>query len=281
MKSPLSGKICLVTGGAQGVGWAICQALADRGAIVYACDISEENIASANRELATLRWRDAIRLTRCDVGDRADFERWIAGAVSEMKRVDILINNAAFVRWEDVMAMSVEDAERSMLVGYNSMVYSTKAVLPIMGAAGGGHIVNIGSIAGRIYAGGTSASYAAAKAAIDAYSQVLQTELVGSPITVTLIRPIHIAGTEFFRKHVPSSRMPRMADFIPYLTPPDVAKAVVQAIEQRRAIVNLPGYIGLLMALFDLAPNLFRAMVRGHAEADYGDVRWKYRPDDG
>src|SRR5262245_66633637 len=111
MKQSFSGKVCLVTGGAQGVGWAIAQALADKGAIVHACDISEENLAHANRQLADLPWRDAIRLARCDVGSRPEVERWISGIAEQAGRIDILDNNAAFVRWEAVTDMSVEVAD--------------------------------------------------------------------------------------------------------------------------------------------------------------------------
>lgn len=279
-KGFLSGQVCLVTGGAQGIGWAISQALADHGARVYVCDISEENLAQAAQELPGLPWADRITLARCDVTNRPQVETWIADIYRQTGRVDVLVNNAAYVRWVDVSDMSVEEEERTMSVGYNGMVYTVKAVLPLMKAAGRGHIVNMGSSAGKVFVGGSSAAYAAVKAAIDAYSQTLQAELKNSPVHVTVVRPATVAGTDFFRKHVPASRMPRFADYVPYLTPLQVARRIVRALRDQRAVVDVPGYLKLFYAFFALAPGVFRWMVNvgGSGRRDYGQVQWRYEP---
>jgi NAD(P)-dependent dehydrogenase (short-subunit alcohol dehydrogenase family) len=275
--------VCLVTGGAQGIGWAISQALADHGGQVYACDISDENLARATHELESLPWADRITLTRCDVAKRAEIEGWIAEIHRQTGRIDVLVNNAAFVRWEDVMEMSVEDAVRTMEVGYNGMVYGIKSVLPLMQAAGRGHIVNMGSSAGRVLVGSASAAYAAVKAAIDGYTQTLQVELRGSPVHATLVRPATVAGTDFFRKHVPSSRMPRLGDFVPYVTPPQVALSIVRAIRTWRAIVDIPRYLHLFYFFFAVAPGMFRRLITigGSGQRDYGQVQWRYVPQGG
>ncbi len=204
MESFLTGQVCLVTGGAQGIGWAISQALADHGALVYACDISEKSLAQAAEELATLPWAERIVLSRCDVTEQAEVENWVA-QIYQSGRIDVLVNNVAFVKWADVAEMTVAESARTMQVGYNGMVYGIKAVLPLMEAAGRGHIVNMGSSAGKVFAGGSSAACAAAKAAIDGYTQILQAELKDSPVHVTLVRLAAVAGTNFFREHVPSA----------------------------------------------------------------------------
>ena len=276
----LTGKVCLVTGAAQGVGWALAQALADAGATVYGCDISQDNLDAAGREIAGTPLAQVIHLSRCDVADRKAIESWIAETYAKHCRIDVLINNAALVCWQDVGVMSVEQAERTMRVSYDGMVYAIKAVLPLMQKANQGHIINMSSWTGRLPTPPASAAYAAAKAAIDAYSQVLGFELAGSPIVVTLVRPATIAGTDFFRKHVPSSRMFRLTDYFPYLTPPDVARAVVQAIYEKRPILDLPGSFTALCMFYTLAPRLFlRAIsVGGSARRDLGSVAWRYKP---
>ena len=279
MQNFLRDQVCLVTGGAQGIGWAVCQALADHGAKVYVCDISLGNIAQAQAILEGLPWCDRIVFAQVDVACRAEVEAWIAGVFGETGRIDVLVNNAAFIRWEDHNGMSVEDDELTMRVGYNGMVYGIKAVLPLMKAAGRGHIVNMGSSAGKIYVRGSSASYAAVKAAIDAYSQTLQLELKRSPIGVTLVRLSVVAGTDFFREHVPAARIPRMGDFLPYLTPPQVAMGIVRSVYKRRDILNMPQYLPLLYWFFMLAPNLFRWLtgLGNGGKRDYGEVQWRYR----
>lgn len=276
----LKGRVCLVTGGAQGIGWAIAQALADHGAHVHVCDLSAEYLAAARRELPALPFGERIELAPCDVADRSQVEAWIRDVHAKAGRLDVLVNNAAFVRWEDVADMPVEDAEQTMAVGYNGMLYATKAVLPLMLAADGGHVVNIGSSMGRLFVGSSSAAYCATKAAVDAYTQTLQLELRHTPVAVTLIRLNTVAGTAFFREHVRPSRMPRLTDFLPYLTPPQVAAGVVRALRSRRAVLDLPWFLPACYLLFDLAPEVVRWMVArgGGGRRDYGSVSWRYRP---
>jgi NAD(P)-dependent dehydrogenase (short-subunit alcohol dehydrogenase family) len=273
----LKDHVCLVTGGAQGIGWAIAQALAKYGGQVYVCDISEENLEAAASRLRESSRNDAISLAWCDVSDRERMEAWIAGIYEETGRIDLLVNNAAFVSWERVADMPVEDAIRTMRVGYDGMVYGINAVLPLMQAAGRGHIVNMGSSAGRIFVSGPSAAYAAVKAAIDGYTQMLQVELRDSPVGVTLVRLGTVGGTDFFRKHVPSSYLPRLADFVPYLTPPQVAAGVVKAVRNGWPFLNMPRTLPLFMLFFEVAPRLFRWVGRapGGALNEYGNVAWE------
>jgi NAD(P)-dependent dehydrogenase (short-subunit alcohol dehydrogenase family) len=101
----LAGKICLVTGGAEGIGWATVQSLANYGGDVYVCDISTENLATAQKELQETPWQEQIHFAQCDVAKRAEVESWIADIYSRTGHIDVLVNNAAFIRWESVDAM--------------------------------------------------------------------------------------------------------------------------------------------------------------------------------
>jgi len=268
-----------VTGGTQGIGWAMAQALADHGGRVFACGLSERSLARANESLATLPWRESISLAQCDVANAAAFEGWIHGVHGQTGRVDLLINNAAFVRWEDIRDMSIEDARYTMRVSYDALVVGVKTVLPLMEEVGGGHIVNMGSMTARIFVRGSSAAYAAAKAAIDAYTLMLQIELQDSPISVTLVRLGTVAGTDFFRKYVKPERMSPLTRFVPALTPPQVAHAVVRAIQKKQAILTLPGYMHWLSVIYNVAPRFSRwlSQVGGQNQHEYGRTEWQYR----
>jgi NAD(P)-dependent dehydrogenase (short-subunit alcohol dehydrogenase family) len=270
-KDFLKDHVCLVTGGAQGIGWATTRRLAAAGGTVHVCDISEEHLGTARERAAELPWPERFHFSRCDVSDRKQVEAWCAGVLEEAGHIDVLVNNAAFVRWDDVLEMSVEDVERTMAVGFNAIVYTTRAVLPSMLANGRGHIVNVGSSAGRVFSGNSSAAYAAVKAAVDGYTQTLQAELHGTPLHAMLIRPGTVAGTEFFGKHVPSSRMPRLADFIRPLVPEDVAEAILEGIHRRRALVDVPRSLVIFYLLFEHAPGLVRWLTRvgGGARSDF------------
>ncbi|WP_438483827.1 SDR family NAD(P)-dependent oxidoreductase [Streptomyces sp. S186] len=274
----LTGATCLVVGGAQGIGWAVAVAMADHGATVHVCDVSEDSLARATEETARLPWPERLVLAECDATDRGALERWITAGHQSAGRVDVLVNNAAFVRWEPLEIMSVEDAERTMATAYGATLYATKAVLPLMRAAGRGHIVTVGSSVGRVHVKGPSAAYAAAKAALEAFTAILQIELRGSPLHATLVRPGAVAGTGFFQHHVPSARMPRLADFLPYSVPPDIARGVIRALRSPRDTLDVPGYLPALYLLHDLFPTGLRRLMElgGPGRRDYAHRSWHH-----
>lgn len=282
MKPFLNNHICVVTGGTQGIGWAIVQTLADHGGKVYACGYSEENLQKAVAELETLPWKEQIFLSQCDVTNREQYEAWLTEIYEENGRIDILINNAAFVRWADILTLSVEEELRSMEVGYNAIVYGTNLVLPWMFKNGRGHFVNIGSIAGRVFVGGSSAAYGATKAAIDGYTQALDFELKNTPVNTTLVRLGTVAGTDFLSKHVSNERMPPFTKFLPALTPPKVAAAILKAIYKKKAIITRPRYLEALTFIYNLSPRFSRwlSYQGGENKVEYGKVLWEYKSKD-
>ncbi|MER7395887.1 SDR family NAD(P)-dependent oxidoreductase [Streptomyces sp. NPDC000151] len=263
------GRVCLVTGGAGGIGWEISKALANAGALVHICDSSLKNLRTAAAQAP----KDACVFHQLDVAERHSLERWITDTYTAAGRVDVLVNNAAFVRWTDVTEMSATDTERTLYVGIHATAHAIRTVLPLMQAGGSGHIINMGSAAGTLLVPGPSAAYAASKAAIAAYTDILRAELhrADSPVHVTLVRPGAVAGTDFFRRHVPSSRMPRATDWLPATRPEQVAQAVLRAIEHHRPAVDIPPYLPLLYRLYALAPGLFRrfAAASGPSRRDY------------
>ncbi len=273
------GRVCLVTGGTQGIGWAIAQALAAHGGTVYACGRSQENLQRAQQAQTDLLWGHRLHLAQCDVTDRGALEAWINAIYRAESRLDVLVNNAAYVHWADLRDMGVEDALLTMRVGYDAMVYAIYKALPLLEANGWGHIVNMGSIAGRIFVGGSSAAYAATKAAIDAFTQTLHVELRGSPVQTTLVRLGTVAGTDFFKKHVTNARMPALTRFMPALTPPQVADAVLQAIVQRKPILTLPRYLALLTLVYGFMPGVAQRLagLGGQNLVEYGRVEWQYQ----
>ncbi|MFD4867844.1 SDR family NAD(P)-dependent oxidoreductase [Streptomyces sp. NPDC058412] len=276
----LAGRTCLITGGAGGIGWAMARLFALQGAQVHVADISEPALQRAEASLEGSALASRLHYHQVDVSDRSSYEECITGIHERAGRLDVLVNNAAFVRWRDVEQMTVEEAERSMRTGYDAMVYGVRAALPLMRAAGRGHIVNMGSATGIIYTRGPSAAYAASKAAIEAYTQILRLELKGAPVRVTLVRPSTVIGTDFFGRHVASSRMPRIADFLPRSTPEQVAQAVLRGVLQQRDVVDFPGYMPLLYRSYALAPELFRKLTAlgGPARTDFSEGRHDVAP---
>ncbi|MFF1904821.1 SDR family NAD(P)-dependent oxidoreductase [Kitasatospora sp. NPDC058218] len=267
----LRGKVCLVTGGAQGIGLAVTRALAGQGAHVHVAALTQHSVESASAKLRSAALESSVTFHLVDVSNRNAFEKCIADAHAAGGRLDILVNNAAFTHWRDVADTRVEDTEQTMRTGYDAMVYGVKAALPLMRAGGGGHIVNMGSAAGVVFVKGPSAAYAAVKAAINAYTQILAGELAWTPVHVMLVRPGTVSGTEFFGKRVPSNRMPRIADFLPVSTPEQVADAILDGLRHRRTIVDVPGYLPLMYRSYALAPQFFAKLASrgGPARRDF------------
>ncbi len=276
----LAGYVCLITGGAQGIGWATAVEMAGCGGDVYICDISQTNLDRAEERLPALPWGERIHLARCDVTDRTGVEAWIGRTYERTGHVDVLVNNAIALHYAPVTETPPGERELSMRVGYYGMLHTIEAVLPLMLQAGRGHIVNMGSSAGEIFIGGISADYAAAKAAINAYTRMLALELRETPIHVMLVRPGAVGGTDFFKKHVPSHAMPALADRFPPLTPPQVARAIIHGLRRRRTIVDIPWYLTFFYLLYDLSPRFLHwlSYLGGVSQRDYGSVRWNDTP---
>ncbi|MFF1697886.1 SDR family NAD(P)-dependent oxidoreductase [Streptomyces sp. NPDC058257] len=263
----LRGRVCLVTGGASGIGLQLVRGLAESGARVHVCDLSPVRDHDISTQLAAC----SVRFSLLDVTDRLGLEKWVRDVHESEGQIDVLVHNAAFVRWTDVERMPVQEAELHMRTGYDALVHLVSTALPLMRAQGHGHVVAVGSSVGRLFVAGPSAAYAATKAAIEAYTEILRMELADSGVAVTLVRPGVVRGTDFFRRHVPSTRMPRIADLLPATTPKAVADATVRAITDRRARVDVPRYLPLMYRLYALAPGSVRKLTAlgGRAQGDY------------
>ena len=178
-------RIAVVTGASSGIGAATAQALHDAGF---------DLVLGARRLAKTREVGDPLgaRSMELDVTDAASVLRFCA----EVPEVHVLVNNAGGALGLDPVAQAKDEDWVQM---YESNVLGlmrmTRALLPKLEASGNGHIVNIGSIAGReAYPGG--AGYNAVKFAVRAITQVMRLELVGKPIRITEVAP-GMVETEF------------------------------------------------------------------------------------
>jgi NAD(P)-dependent dehydrogenase (short-subunit alcohol dehydrogenase family) len=255
-----TGKICLVTGGARGVGRAIARALAQAGAIVQVGDVDVPT-AATEAERAEFG-AGSIEFVRCDVTDDDSVRAWTEGAFRRFGKIDVLVNNAGLVRWDDVLRLPVEDARRMMRVAFDGMVLCTQAVLPRMLAAGAGRIVNMGSIAGDVFVFGGCAAYAASKAAVNAYTRVLQAELAGSPVRVTLVCPGPVRGTRFDEDVTTRRLLPSVAERFPKVGLDDLAAGVLRALSAGSEEVVMPWQYFFARGTYRLFPGLSRRLCR-------------------
>ncbi len=183
----LRGRVVLVTGGAMGIGAAIVEHFAAQGARVAFLDID----ATAGQALAA-RLRDehpgAVHFAAADVTDIAALRTAIAAAAAALGPVAVLVNNAAHDQrhaWQDVTPEYWDDR---IAVNLRHHFFAIQAVAPMMIAAGGGSVVNLGSTSWRLAAGGMPA-YVASKAAIEGLTRSFARDLGPHRIRVNCVLP--------------------------------------------------------------------------------------------
>jgi 2-dehydro-3-deoxy-L-rhamnonate dehydrogenase (NAD+) len=183
----LDGRIAVVTGGAQGIGYAIAQRFLSSGAKLVLWDINAAAVEKAGDELA--KGGGGVLTDRVDIADLANVEAAVASTVKALGRIDILINNAAIVGPNTTLdAYPVADWHSVMDVDVNGTFHCCRAVVPVMKAQNYGRIVNIASIAGK-EGNPNAAAYSSAKAAVIAMTKSLGKELASFDIAVNCVTP--------------------------------------------------------------------------------------------
>lgn len=190
----LTGKRALVTGATAGIGAAIAEALCAAG-----CDVIITGRRKDRLEAQAAQWSDQhhVRVTAAafDLSDRHGVQR-VFEARPDFADVDILVNNAGLARGTDKM-QEANAADWAQMIDTNigGLLWMTRPIAAKMAARGDGHIVNLGSVAGRwTYPGG--GVYCATKAAVGALSEGLRMDLHGTGVRVTNIEP-GLVETEF------------------------------------------------------------------------------------
>ena len=181
---PLSGEIALVTGASRGIGAAIADELAARGATVFGTATSDGGAEAIGARLAGKGGHGR----RLDVTDAAAVDALIDAIGKESGPVSILVNNAGITRDNLLMRMKEEDWQAILDTNLTSVYRTCKAVMRSMMKARRGRIVNIASVIGATGNAG-QANYAAAKAGIIAFSKSLAKEIGSRNVTVNVVAP--------------------------------------------------------------------------------------------
>jgi 3-hydroxy acid dehydrogenase / malonic semialdehyde reductase len=179
----LEGKTAIVTGASSGIGAASARALADAGV----------RVAGGARRTDRLETEIALEL---DVTDPSSCERFVRGAVEALGGLDILVNNAGLSLGRDPFDESTEDDEETVLeTNVHGVLRMARLCLPHL--RDGGHIVNMGSIAGR-QPYENAAVYVTSKYAVRGFTYALREDLLGRPIHLTTVEP-GLVETNFSR----------------------------------------------------------------------------------
>lgn len=222
----LSGRTAVVTGASSGIGAETARALAGAGARLALGARRVERLEELVKELPG----DGHEVAPLDVTDARSCEEFVSRMSSRFSRLDILINNAGLALGRTSVEDSNDEDDRQMFeTNVLGLIRMTRLVIPHM-EDGRGHIVNLGSWAGReAYPQG--GMYVGSKTAVLALTQVMRKELVGR-IKVSTVDPGMVGDTEFsdVRFRGDQERKDAVYHGVDYLTPADVADCILFAV---------------------------------------------------
>ncbi|MEJ6674506.1 MAG: SDR family oxidoreductase [Polaribacter sp.] len=233
----MNGKIILITGGASGIGKIMVGVLLARKAKVIIWDINTAKIEQTVSEFSAIG--DVIGFT-VDISDVHQIQETALKVSQEIGVVDVLINNAGIVAGKYFHEHSTSDILKTMEINASAPMLISKFFIPGMFAQNSGHICNIASSGGLI-SNPKMAVYAASKWALIGWSDSLRLEmkLLKKNIHVTTVMPYYI-NTGMFDG---------VQSKIPILDPKVAALAIIKAIDKKKRMVTLPGYIYRLTKL--------------------------------
>ena len=182
----LNGRVALVTGGSRGLGLLVARELGRQGAKLVIAARDEDELSRAKADLLAKGIEVTTVVT--DLTTPAEAERVVNAAVAAYGQLDVLINNAGVIVVGPFENLSKADFDEAMAIHFWASLYTLKAAMPHMRKAGGGRIVNISSIGGKIGVP-HMAAYCASKFALTGLSQAIRAELAHENILVTTVCP--------------------------------------------------------------------------------------------
>lgn len=231
-------KIAYITGATSGIGEATAVKLASEGFDLIITGRREERLEALRYRLIS-KYNIAVLTQNYDVTNRKEVEAAIHTLPNQWKQIDILVNNAGLASGlNTIYEGDIDDWEKMIDTNIKGLLYVTRTLAPILIENKNGHIVNIGSIAGKeVYANGNV--YCSTKFAVDALSKAMRLEFSKFPIRVTSINPGAVE-TEFsiVRFHGDEDRAKTVYEGYDNLIPEDIADAIWYVVS-RPARVNI------------------------------------------
>jgi NADP-dependent 3-hydroxy acid dehydrogenase YdfG len=190
MPGAMDGRVAAITGASSGIGEATALALAERGAAVALAARRRDRLEELAKRISDVGGRAEV--FEADLGDEGSARSFVDGTAERLGGLDVLVNNAGVMLLGPVQGADTEHWRRMVDVNCLGLLYCTHAALPLMQQRGGGHIVNVASVAGRHAALG-SAVYNLTKFGVVGFSEALRQEALHSNIRVTVIEPGFVA----------------------------------------------------------------------------------------
>lgn len=253
-------KVALITGGSRGLGLQIARELCAHGGKVVLLARDENELAQAKSELD--RSGTEVLTISCDLSDTAQMQSAVQQALQRFGRIDILINNAGIIEVGPLAHMQFKDFDRAMRLHFWAPYIMQFLIVPQMRAKGGGRIVNISSIGGRV-AVPHMAPYSASKFALTGFSDAIRPELARDKIYVTTVTPgMMRTGSDVHAKfkgdHAAEFRWFKLANRLPFasISVERAARKILNACRRGKPTLVMPVTAHFIIAANAMFPNL-------------------------
>jgi NAD(P)-dependent dehydrogenase (short-subunit alcohol dehydrogenase family) len=261
-------KIAIVTGGASGIGKAICIYLAQHGSKVI---IADNNFKMADETASVLSSEGYNgKAVQVDVSNPSEIESLINNTASEYGRIDYLFNNAGISVNGEFQDISLEKWKEVFDVNLWGVIYGCWYVYPVMIKQGSGHIINTSSLAGLI-PGGLTSTYSASKHAVVGFSLTLRSEAKLYGIKVSTLCPGYLRTniqetTPNLSDFMNSEKNKKMNADMKFLTPEDCINQIMRGVRRNKGIIVSPIKHKICWWLHRLwpgfMPNMFVRIIR-------------------
>lgn len=254
-----AGGTAVVTGAASGIGAALAQRLAVRGAHLVLLDRDAERLAEVAASVRSGQSTVDVDPYVVDLADPEATARVAAAVLAAHPAIRLLVNNAGVALGGRFDQVTLDEFEWVIDINFRAVVRLTHALLPALKAEPGAHLVNISSVFGLVAPGG-QAAYAASKFAVRGFTEALRPELAADGIGVTCVHPggvnTRIAVSARIGSGVPAEVRARQDDWQRLLTmdPTKAAEIILRGVERRRARVLVGGSARALDVLARLLP---------------------------
>jgi NAD(P)-dependent dehydrogenase (short-subunit alcohol dehydrogenase family) len=247
-----AGMIAVITGGASGIGRALGEELANRGAVVILADI---DIALAEHTAAEIAVRGGRALARkLDVVNEDTFRTLIEETFSQYGRLDFLFNNAGITVGGEAHELDKDAWDRVLGIDLLGVINGVRAAYPIMVKVGQGHIINISSLSGLIPSP-FQAPYVTAKFGVVGLSLALRAEAHGHGVRVSVVCPGVIDTPILKTTPIVGLDRERVFQLFPKGMPPDVcARKILRAVEKNKGLIVVTALARLIWIVYRISP---------------------------
>lgn len=272
MLNMFKGAVAIVTGGASGLGKALCLEFASRKTRVV---VADRDAAGAEAVVAVIQERGGqASAIGIDVSDQAAVQDMVDRVVKDFDRLDFIVNNAGAVASGELLDLNKADWDRVIGVNLWGAIYGSTAAYAAMKKQKSGYIVNVSSLAG-IMGAPTMTPYATSKSALIGFSLSLRDEAAAHKVKVSVVCPGYIKSMKSNRSAQAKNENPEaLIKKYPFLAmkPERAADAILDGLTKNQPMIIFPAHAKMLWFLYRLSPSLVTPLKRKAAH-DYRKTR--------